>query len=194
MNTRLIVTTIGIAAVLTLFQNCGAVKFTPTSADGSNSKLTAVDTSDDDLISDGGLAGDEGSSNTGSDTGSNSGSTAGNDNGSSAGSNNGSNGDIVNPRLPEEEGGVEGGSADADLVVCILRGNNDKGNDYKLGLIDNVLSDENHSTARAICISQSACLTKVTAKFDVKGIFPGSKGVCKHLPHVSDAALDELLK
>lgn len=151
MKLKAIMTVLGAFTLVTLFQNCGAVQFSPKSADSSVSKLTAVDVTGDQLI-------DEG-------------------------------------RVPQAEPveGVDSVNAQ-DEVVCVLDG---PGNSIKLGIIDNALDGSNHAISSAVCISRSACLTKVSAKFTVKGIFPGSKGVCGHNPnltHLSDAQLALLLK
>lgn len=80
---------------------------------------------------------------------------------------------------------------ESDLVACILV---DHGKSLKLGLIEGELAGGN-SVAQSVCISRTACLDKVSEKFEVLGAY--SRGYCKNNPNVvrlSDEEIDELLK
>jgi len=165
MKFKAIISGVGLVAVLTLFQNCGAVRFSPNGIGSSNSKLTAVSTPVDPTMTDGGTS----SGGTGGSS----------DDGSS---------------VSEDEADHGERCKDDDEVVCVLDG---PGNSLKLGIIDDSLDGSNNSIANAACISKSACLNKVSSKFKVKGIFPGSHGVCEHNPniaHLTDEEVSDLLK
>lgn len=78
-----------------------------------------------------------------------------------------------------------------ELVACILV---DHGKSLKLGLIESELAGGT-SVARSVCISRTACLDKVSEKFEVLGAY--SRGYCKNNPNVvrlTDEEIDELLK
>lgn len=122
-------------------------------------------------------------------TGENSGSgpeSGGNHGGQSGGS---SNPPSTPPGSSDNPNG-EGGPDTDQYLACILNG---PGKSLKLGMVESSLDGVN-AVARAVCVSEQACLGPIAEVFPVKGAY--KRGYCNHnrnVQRLTDAQVDALL-